>query len=375
MVCRVLYLTYNYIKGGKRMKLTRNFLIVFMLLGSVFLAACGGGDSEKGSGDSDGSSDAKDTEDTADAGDSEAAGDGETYEFKLGHIAPPDHIWNEAAEKLAEELEERSDGRMTMELYPGGQLGSDADMVQQLESGSLDFGFITNAFLTSKSDAFSAWFSPFLFDSYEDALAASDTDVAKEILATLDDDGIKALDYFFSGMRTMMFTEKIETPDEIKGLTLRVTPSPALEDWYRSLGASPESISLPDVYQSAQTGVIDGMEMDLDAAVTSNFNEVTGFGAMTNHMVWPSVMIINKELFDGMSETDQQIVEESMAVASEFATTKRATQEDEFMEILTDRGMELYDMDEALFDDYVADFDEKYKALDPLIEKFIEEFR
>src|SRR5699024_12469890 len=97
--------------------------------------------------------------------------------------------------------------------------------------------------------------------------------------------GVKALDYFFSGHRTMMFSEKVETPEDIKGLTLRVTPSPALEDWYRSLGASPESISLPDVYQAAQTGVIDGMEMDLDAAVTSNFNEVTGYGAMTNHMV------------------------------------------------------------------------------------------
>src|SRR5699024_11513771 len=83
----------------------------------------------------------------------------------------PDHIWNQAAEKLAEELEERSDGRMTMELYPGGQLGSYADMIQQLESGSLDFGFITYAFLTSKSDAFSAWFALYLFDSYEAALA------------------------------------------------------------------------------------------------------------------------------------------------------------------------------------------------------------
>src|SRR5690625_869074 len=263
------------------MKLTRSSLLVFMLLVSVLLAACGG-DNEEVDADSNGSS---------------SSGEGETFEFKLGHIAPPDHIWNEAAEKLAEELEERSDGRMTLELYPGGQLGSDADMVQQLESGSLDFGFITNAFLTSKSDAFSAWFAPYLFDSYEDALAASDTGVAKKILATLDDDGLKALDYFFSGHRTMMFSEKVETPDDIKGLTLRVTPSPALEDWYRSLGASPESISLPDVYQAAQTGVIDGMEMDLDAAVTSNFNEVTGYGAMTNHMVWPSVMIINKDLF------------------------------------------------------------------------------
>src|SRR5699024_3807024 len=280
-----------------------------------------------------------------------------------------------AAQKFADELNELSDGRMSVELYPGGQLGSDDDMVQQLEAGSLDFGFITNAYLTSKSDAFSAWFAPYIFDSYEEALEASDTDIAKEILSTLDDQGLTALDYFFSGHRTMMFREKVTNPEGIKGLTLRVTPSPALEDWYRSLGASPESISLPDVYQSAETGIIDGMEMDLDATVTSNFNEVTKYGALTNHMVWPVVMIMNEKLFEGMSEEDQQIVRESMAVASEYATLKRSDQEQEYMDTLTDRGMEFYEMDEALFEPYTNEFDEKYRAMDPLIDEFIGEFR
>lgn len=354
--------------GINSMLKLRNLLFFIVLIAGLALAACSGGDTEKSNSDGD-------TADAEESANTEAASDGETYEFKLGHIAPPDHIFNEAGEKFAEELEERSGGRMTLELYPGGQLGSDADMVQQLETGSLDFGFITNAFLTSKSDAFSAWFAPFIFDSYEAAHEAKDTEIAKQILATLEDDGLKALDYFFSGHRTMMFTEKIESPEEIKGLTLRVTPSPALEDWYRLLGASPESISLPDVYQSAQTGLIDGMEMDLDVAIASNFDEVTGYAAMTNHMVWPAVMIMNKDLFDKMSDEDQQIVVESMKAASEFATTKRAGQEDEFMGILTDRGMELYDMDESLFDSYKEEFDEKYKAMDPLIEEFIDTFR
>lgn len=300
---------------------------------------------------------------------------GEKYEFKLAHIAPPDHIWNDAAKKFAEELETRSDGRMKMELYPGGQLGGEPDMVQQLETGSLDFGFITTAFLTSKSDAFSAWFAPYLFESYEDAFEAKDSDVAKKILATLDDQGLRAMDYFFSGNRTMMFREKIETPEEMKGLTLRVTPSPALQDWYRYLGANPESISLPDVYQAAQTGVIDGMEMDLDAAVTSNFNEVTGFGALTNHMVWPSVMIANAEKFDAMPEEDQKIIRESMAAASEYATMKRSSLEEEYMKTLTDRGMELYEIDKSLFKSYMEKYDEEYKAKDPLIKEFIDTFR
>lgn len=338
------------------MNIYKSRIFIVMVMAALLLAACGsGGDKES----------------------TKASGGGaeKTYELKLGHIAPPDHIWNKAAEKLGEELEKRSNGRMKVDLYPGGQLGSDSDMVQQLETGSLDIAFITNAFLTSKSDAFSAWFAPYLFGSYEEAFEASNSDVAKKILATLDDQGLKAMDYFFSGHRTMMFREKIETPDEMKGLTLRVTPSPALEDWYRSLGVNPESISLPDVYQSAQTGVIDGMEMDLDAAITSNFNEVTGYGALTNHMVWPAVMIINKKRFEDMSEDDQKIIKESMAVASEYATMQRASQEEEFKKTLEDRGMELYEIDTALFKPHMKEFDKKYKEMDPLIKEFIETFR
>ncbi|MCD2136412.1 TRAP transporter substrate-binding protein [Salinicoccus halitifaciens] len=348
----------------------RHIYLFFALIGVLVLAACGNGESEN-NGEAEENAEA---EGSAEA-DAAASEDGETYEFRLGHIAPDDHIWNEGANKLAEELEERSGGRMTMEIYPGGQLGNDADMMQQIQSGSLDFGLITNAHLTSESDAFSAWFAPFLFDSYEEALEASNTELAAEILATLDGQGVKAMDYMFSGHRTMMFTEKVESPEDISGLTLRVTPSPALEDWYRMLGASPESIPLPDVYQSAQTGVIDGMEMDLDAAVTSNFNEVTGYGAMTNHMVWPSVMVMNENLYEGMSEEDQAIVEESMAAASEYGTMERASLEEEYIETLTDRGMELYNMEDGAFDSYIEEFDAQYRELDPLIDEFIGEFR
>ncbi|TQR19599.1 TRAP transporter substrate-binding protein [Psychrobacillus vulpis] len=338
------------------MKRNSFYIFTFLMAIILVLGAC---DESNASGDS---------------GEQKEA-EGKTYNFKLAHIAPPDHIWNEAAKKFAEELETRSDGRMKMDLYPGGQLGGEPDMVQQLETGSLDFGFITTAFLTSRSDAFSAWFAPFLFDSYEAAFEAKGSDVSKEILATLDDQGLRALDIFFSGNRTMMFREKIETPEGMKGLTLRVTPSPALQDWYRYLGANPESISLPDVYQAAQTGVIDGMEMDLDAAVTSNFNEVTGYAAMTNHMVWPSVMIANGKNFDAMPEEDQKIIREAMAAASEYATMKRSSLEEEYVKTLTDRGMVLYDMDESLFKSYMEKFDEEYKAKDPLIKEFIETFR
>jgi tripartite ATP-independent transporter DctP family solute receptor len=335
---------------------------LLLMISALFLfsAACGGGTNEANTG----KTETPKTNEKA------------SYSFKLAHLAPPSHMWHLAAEKFKEELETLSEGRMTLQIYPAGQLGNEADMVQQIESGSVDFGFITAAYLSSRSEAFSAWFVPYAFKDLHDANEARSSDVAKKILATLDEQGIKGLDYFFAGQRVMLFKDKeIRKPKDIQGMKLRVTPSPPMQDWYKSLGASPESISLPDVYQAVQTGVIDGMDMDLDATITNKYHEVTKYSAVTNHMVWPAVAIVNKEKYDGMSEEDQKIVIEAINRAAEFSFTTRASQEEEFKKTLSDAGMEVYGIDEALFADYIKQFDDTYGAKDPLIQEFINTFR
>lgn len=310
-------------------------------------------------------------------GSSKTGDEGEAkYTFKIAHIAPPDHSFNDAAEKFKEELEARSEGRMTLQIYPAGQLGNEADMVQQIQSGSVDFGIITAAYLSSRAPAFSAWLAPYLFDDYNDANEARKTDAAKKVLATLDEQGLTGLDYHFSGNRVMLFKDKkAMSPQDMQGLKLRVTPSPTLQDWYKSLGISPESLSLPDVYQAVQTGVIDGMDMDLDTTVMNKYHEVVKYGAVTNHMVWPGVAITNKSKLEKMPAEDQEIVKSAISAAVEYANLKRAGQEEEFKKTLTDGGLELYEIDKALFKKQIDEFDQKYGAMDPLILEFIKNFR
>ena len=336
----------------------RKLLLSLIIVGILVLTAgCGGSTQTEGEG---GAKEAKEAK----------------YTFKLAHIAPPDHSFNAAAEKFKEELEARSDGRMTLEVYPAGQLGNEADMVQQIQSGSVDFGIITAAYLSSRATAFSAWFAPYLFEDYNDVNESRKTDVAKKVLATLDEQGITGLDYHFSGHRTMLFKDKKPTtPEEMKGLKLRVTPSPTLQDWYKSLGVSPESLSLPDVYQAVQTGVIDGMDMDLDVTIMNKYHEVVDYAAVTNHMVWPGVAITNKSKFEEMSAEDQEIVSSAISAAVEYANMKRAGQEEEFKKALTDAGLELYEIDQAVFKQQIDEFDQKYGAMDPLILEFIKNFR
>lgn len=305
-----------------------------------------------------------------------ASGSEKKYTFKLAHITPTDHMWHKAAEKFKEELDKRSEGRMKVEIYPASQLGTEADMVQQISAGSVDFGFITAAYMSSRAPAFTAWFAPYAFKDLEAANASRDTEIAKKILATLDDQGIKGLDYLFAGNRVMLFKDKeVKKPEDMMGLSFRVTPSPPLQDFYKSLGASPESLPLPEVYAAIQTGVIDGMDMDLDATITNKYHEVAKYGAVTNHMVWPAVAMMNKEKYEKMSDNDKKIIDESIKAAAEYAVKKRSSQEEEFKKTLSDEGMKIYEIDQKLFEPYIKEFDEKYGPTDPLIQEFIDTFR
>lgn len=306
----------------------------------------------------------------------QAANEGKKYNFRIAHIVPEGHTDNLVAKKFGEEIEARSNGRMKLRIYPNGQLGNDADMLQQLRTGALDFAIITNAEMTTEDEAFGAWFAPFLFNSFEEALAASKTDVAKRISATVDDSGAKVLGYHFVGFRMVLTADKkIEKPEDLKGLTLRDTPSPVLQDWNRSLGISTEALPLTEVYQAAQTGIIDGMVIDLLSIMLSNFYEVSKYAALTNHVVWPIETMVNEKLYGSLSEEDRTIIDESVATAVEYGTLLRASMEEDLIQQLKDNGIEINEVDKALFADYIKEFDDEYSKKSELFNDFLKEFR
>ena len=110
--------------------------------------------------------------------------------FKLAHITPTDHMWHKASEKFNEELKARSGGKMQVEIYPASQLGTEADMVQQVEAGSIDFALITGAYLSARTPEMAAWFAPYAFDSLQDAYNTSQSDIGKEVLSKVEGTGL-----------------------------------------------------------------------------------------------------------------------------------------------------------------------------------------
>lgn len=305
-----------------------------------------------------------------------AADSDKKYTFKIAHIAPEGHIDNIVARNFGKELDARSEGRMKLRIYPGGQLGNDADMLQQLRTGALEFALITNAEMTTENEAFSAWFAPFVFDSFMEAFEANESEIVKKISATVEGTGVRVLGYHFPGFRMIMTAnKKLEKPEDFKGMTLRDTPSPALQDWNKLLGINTESLPLPEVYQAAQTGVIDGMVIDLVAAEKSKFDEVTNYAILTNHVVWPIDAMINEKLYETLSDGDRQIVVDSMSAAQKNAMEERSNQEEEFIQYFVDRGVEVSTIDKALFAPYIEQYDDEYSKKSEYFKEFLETFR
>ncbi|MBO8163498.1 MAG: TRAP transporter substrate-binding protein [Brevibacillus sp.] len=339
------------------MKKTFSFVLSAILSLSLVLAGCGNDSQNSSASNSSGG---------------DQAG-GKTYEFKLTHITQNSHVWHNTAEKFNEELQARSNGRMKVEIFPAGQLGAEQDMVQQLETGLVQFGIITNGYVSTRSESFNAWFMPFLFENLEQAAQARDSEPAKKILDELSSQGILGFDFVFAGNRHILMKEtSVTKPDDLKGKKIRILGSPAVQDFWTAVGAGPTPMPLPEVYTSLQSGVIDGIEIDLDALNTQKYYEIAKNLTIANLMTFPGVFVMSKSAYDELSPEDQQIVAESIKAAVEWGNQEAISRETKNLEELKNKGVTITELTNK--ESFNAIRDEMYAkySSNPLIKEFIE---
>lgn len=237
-------------------------------------------------------------------------------ELRLGMITPPQHIWSQSAEQFAEAVAERSDGELTIALFPAGQLGDESAMFSQMETGLLDMGIMTAALTSQREPSMVGWFTPFLFSSVEEAAKATETEAARQMLANLESKGLHAFGYTFAGMRHILMRDtRVEGVDDVARKNMRIIPFAAMNTWWRAMDARPTPISLPDVYQALQNRMLDGVDIDLDALVGSGFYEVAEHLTLTSHMAFPAVSVMSQATRASLSDEQRQIIDEAMAEA------------------------------------------------------------
>jgi len=338
------------------MKKSLMLSLVIVLAATLVLSACGG---QKG--------------ETQGAGDHEA---GKTYEFKLVHVVQPTHVWNKTAEKLKEELEQRSNGRMKLTIFPAAQLGTEKDYLQQLQTGSVEFGMITSAFMSTSFEEFNAWFMPFLFADLKEATEARSSESAKAILGTLEQHGLVGLDFVFAGNRHILMKGKpVTTPEDLKGKKFRIIGSPAIMDFWEAVGTGPAPMPLAEVFTALQTGVIDGIDIDFDALMTEKYYEIAKDLTITNHMTFNAAVVMSKAVYDRLSPEDQQMIRDAVKAACDWGAEEAVRMEEENFEALKNAGVRITELENAESFRAVRDqIYEKYSR-NPIIKAFIEEHK
>ncbi|WP_253445197.1 TRAP transporter substrate-binding protein [Halomonas sp. Y3] len=295
-------------------------------------------------------------------------------EFRLGLITPPQHLWSTEAEAFAQSLHERSGGEHSVSVYPAQQLGNEAQMVQQLQTGALDMAFLTIAEISNRIPDFGALYAPYLVDGVDHAAALLRSDTAAELLELMPAEvGLVGLGYGMVGMRQVLSRSPIESQADMRGQRLRITPFEPIRDFYTATGAAPAPMPLLEVYDALANGQVDAIDMDFDSILILKFHEQANNLLISNHMMFPMVGVVSGRVWRELSAEDRELIETTMAehlenVLAGFQAMD-AAQEEEIRQL----DLNIVEADAEFFSEAIAEWEATWAEKAPMLEALREE--
>ncbi len=283
--------------------------------------------------------------------------------LKLAHGLDPSHPVHKGMEVMAEKLKEKSGGKLELEIYPSGQLGSEQQCVELLQIGSLAITKVSAAVLESFTPNFQVLGLPYVFRSKEHSFHVLDGEIGKELLLSTEKYNIRGLCFYDAGARSFYTINKdIQTPDDLKGMKIRVMKSQTAMDLVKAMGGSPTPISWGELYTALQSGVVDGAENNPPSFYTSRHYEVCKNYIVNEHTRVPDVVIISTVVWNDLTDQEkkwlQEAADESVIAQREFW----AASEEESLEAVQKAGVTISYPDKTPFADKVQEMLESKKA-------------
>lgn len=246
----------------------------------------------------------------------------------------------DAGSYFKEQIEARTGGTVTVELYNDNVLGDDLTECEMCEAG--DIGIVvtaTSSFAPVYTDFF-AFDAPFMFIDKEDAYAKLDGEAGQAILDNMESVNMKGLAYWESGFRHLTNNENTATtPDAIKDLKIRVMENDVHISAWKAWGANPTPMSFSELYTALQQGTVDGMECPLGVIYGNNFQEVQKYLTLTGHVYTPFSVLMNLDLWNSMNEAQQQVLMECMKEATEYERERSTYYEQEILDKMEEQGI------------------------------------
>jgi C4-dicarboxylate-binding protein DctP len=240
--------------------------------------------------------------------------------IKFSHVVAVDTPKGKGAEYFKKLAEERTKGRVKVEVYPNSSLFKDGEEMEALQLGSVQVLAPSLAkFGPLGVREFEVFDLPYIFDNYDELHKVTNGPVGAALFKKLESKGIVGLAYWDNGFKVMSANKPIRVPADYKGLKMRIQSSKVLGDEMKALGSIPQVMAFSEVYQALQTGVVDGTENPPSNFYTQKMQEVQKFLALTDHGYLGYAVIANKKFWDGLPADVRTTLEGAMKDATKFA--------------------------------------------------------
>ncbi|SBP86921.1 TRAP transporter substrate-binding protein [Thiomonas delicata] len=259
--------------------------------------------------------------------------------IKFSHVVAPNTPKGQAAEYFKKLAEQRTQGRVKVEVYPNSQLYKDKEELEALQLGSVQMLAPSLAkFGPLGAKEFELFDLPYIFDNYEALHKITQGPIGQGLLKKLESKGILGLAYWDNGFKDMSANKPLRDPTEAKGLKMRIQSSKILEMEMRAIGAIPQVLAFSEVYQALQTGVVDGTENPPSNFYTQKFYEVQKFMTQTQHGYLGYAVIVNQKFWSGLPADIRKVLDQAMKEATDHANGLAKKENDDAVEAVRKSG-------------------------------------
>lgn len=286
--------------------------------------------------------------------------------LRLAHVVNEQDGFHIAATKFEELVEERTDGKVIIDIYPNASLGDERTLLEGMQIGTVDMGLITNGPVANFVEEMAVFELPFLFPSPEAAYGVLDGEIGQELLDKLSDVNLKGLAYAERGFRNLTNSERVvNTPADMDGLRIRVMENPVYTDTFRELGANAIPMAWTEALTAMQQGTIDGQENPVNVVYSFKLGETQNYMTLSRHTYAPAIFVMGMSAWNQLPEEAQAVLEEAAQEAAEYERQVNADMEAEQLAALQEAGMEINDS---------PDIEAFQAAVVPVYEKYGQQF-
>lgn len=279
-------------------------------------------------------------------------------------------------EHMAARLAEKSDSTMRIEIYPSEQLGSERQLLELLQVGSLGMSKVSSAVLEGFSDPYKVFGLPYLFRSRAHRHAVMEGEIGRKILLSSQDKWLRGLTFYDAGSRSFYTRETpVRKPSDLQGMKIRTMNSPVAIRMVNEMGGSATPISFGELYTALQQGVVDGAENNPPSFHLTNHYELCDYFILDRHTSPQDVLLVSTHLWERLTPKQRTWLQEAANESAQYQKTlwKQATQE--ALQVVKDAGVKVIRPKQEAFVKAVQPVYEYYKEQEPAVYKLAQQVK